>query len=209
MATSDRTGTDPRGGDPPDASAQRVYDFIRDGCYVESIHSEDGRELGLVVYGMRQLLDICAASGITDASPEDVSRWLSRSSQPRTHRLGIVAAQLLRAYHEEEDELHLPKPLEIVEDAEALTRQRDDWARGLDWLALHFEFSQPAKKQLGDAFVTLVAAAEEPGSINPDLETLSLGDYLARAMQTGNVAAIDAFCGWSRTSARPAKREED
>jgi hypothetical protein len=195
----------------PDSLARRVSDILRDGGYVEPIHSEDdGGEVGFVVYRMDHLLEMCADAGITDVSRQDVSRWLSRSSRQRTVRLAGIAGSLLQAYLMEQGELRAVKPLETaVEDVEAHRRQREDWARGLDWLAQHYEFSRPAQQQLGDAFVALAAEADEPGTPGSDLGTLTLGEYLSRAVRTGDAAAIDAFCTWARTCGHAVKREQD
>ncbi len=195
----------------PDSPAKRVSDILRDGGYVEPIHSEDGgREVGFAVYRMDHLLEMCADAGISDASAQDVSRWLSRSSRQRTVQLAGIAGSLRQAHLMEQGELRAVKPLETaVEDVEAHRRQREDWARGLDWLAMHYEFSQPAQQQLGDAFVALAADADQPGMPGPDLATLTLGEDLSRAVRTGDAAAIEAFCTWTRTSGHAVKRERD
>jgi hypothetical protein len=209
-ARPEADGSDsPKTSTVPPAVLQRINDLIQDGCYVEFIAAEDdGRELGLVMFGMTQLIEICEAGGIKNVTAEDISRWLARTSQRRTGRLAGVAGHLFHGYHEERDARRHPEPV-VLEDAEIHKQQLDDWTRGLDWLALHAEFSRPAKEQLGLDYVALASDANdlELPSQNPD--DLSLGDYLARAAQTGNAAAIDAFCRWSRTSVGVARREHD
>ncbi|MGH9200208.1 MAG: hypothetical protein ACRD2A_03115 [Vicinamibacterales bacterium] len=135
-----------------------------------------------------------------DLDPARVDDWIARLTDFR-RALGAFIDRLKATAVARQ-----PEPIELLHDVEILQQQRDDWARGLDWLALHAEFSRPAKDQLGADYVPLADDIDAQDGRSPDL---SLGDYIALAAQTGNADAIDAFCRWSRTSVSVVNRELD